>query len=239
MPGVSAPATPPLHVRTPSVPVAGAALLLHGGRVRGTSRVPPWSVAYLRMRPFADRLGRDGAPAGLAVALLRHLQRGWNGDQRSPVADARWALDEIRTRFGDVPVALIGHSMGGRTALAVADDPSVRTVVALAPWIEPGDSVEPVTGRNLLIVHGTNDRMTNPGQSARFAEAAAGRAAHVSFVSVAGERHAMLRRPGFWSGLASAYTIETLFHRPPAGTEDAEITNVVAAALADTPVIRV
>ena len=77
---------------------------------------------------------------GLAVVSLRHCMRGWNGDLRSPVADARWALDQFRERFGDVDVALVGHSMGGRTALAVADDPSVRSVVALAPWIEPGDA---------------------------------------------------------------------------------------------------
>ena len=37
-----------------------------------------------------------------------------------------------------MPVVLLGHSMGGRTAVAVADDPSVVGVVALAPWLPAG-----------------------------------------------------------------------------------------------------
>ncbi len=84
---------------------------------------------------------------GLAVAQVRYRVRGWNGAERSPVADTSWALDELATRFPDVPVALVGHSMGGRAAIYAAGARRVRAVVGLAPWIEPGDPVAPLTGR--------------------------------------------------------------------------------------------
>jgi alpha-beta hydrolase superfamily lysophospholipase len=232
-------AVPILGVDAGPGPVTAAALVLHGGRAKSTSAVPPWSVAYLRMRPFASALRRAGGAHGLAVVSLRHLVRGWNGDLRSPVADARWALDQIRAQFGDIDVGLVGHSMGGRTALAVADDRSVRSVVALAPWIEPGDSVDPVTGKDLLIVHGTADRMTDPNRSAAFAEAARGRAARVTYVAVRGDKHAMLRRARLWHGLSAAYTVQDLLHRPPDGTVDATITNIVQAAMTGTAVLTV
>ena len=61
----------------------------------------------------------------------------------------------------------------------------------------------------------------------------------MTYVAVGGERHAMLRRPGFWHGLAAAYTVEDLTHRPPKGTFHADVTNTVTAALAGTPTIRV
>jgi alpha-beta hydrolase superfamily lysophospholipase len=232
-------AVPDLRIEVGPGPVTAAALVLHGGRATSMSSVPPWSIAYLRMRPFAAALHRAGGAHGLAVVSLRNLVRGWNGDLRSPVADARWALDEIRARFGDVAIGLVGHSMGGRTALAVADDRSVRSVVALAPWIEPGDSVTPVTGRDLLIVHGTADRMTDPGRSAAFAEAARGQAARVTYVAVQGEKHAMLHRARLWHGLSAAYTVEDLLGRSPDGTVDGQITNIVQEAMAGIAVIRV
>jgi alpha-beta hydrolase superfamily lysophospholipase len=230
---------PVLQISTGPGPVTAAALVLHGGQPRSERSVPPWSLAYLRMRPFATALRRAGAGRGVAVASLRHLVRGWNGEHRAPVADARWALDELRRRFGDIEIALIGHSMGGRTALAAADDPSVRVVVALAPWIEAGDSVAPIAGRSLLIVHGTSDRMTSPQASAAYAEAAREIAAQVTYVAVEGGRHAMLRRPGFWHQLTAGYAVAQLTNKPPNGTVDPEVANVLAAAVAGTPLIRV
>ncbi|MGR4852480.1 alpha/beta fold hydrolase [Streptomyces sp. LARHCF252] len=56
--------------------------------------------------------------------------RGGSGHAR----DARRALGELARRAGDVPVVLVGHSMGGRAALRAADAPQVRAVPALAPW---------------------------------------------------------------------------------------------------------
>ena len=48
-----------------------------------------------------------------------------------------------------MPVYLLGHSMGGLTALCVADDPQVEAVVALAPWLnarDPGRTASPAAG---------------------------------------------------------------------------------------------
>jgi alpha-beta hydrolase superfamily lysophospholipase len=189
------------------------------------------------MRPFAAVLWRTGRAHGLVVARLRYGVRGWNGDARSPVTDARWALRELTRRFPGVAVGLVGHSMGGRAALAVADDPAVISVVALAPWIEPSDRSEPLAGRRLLIAHGSLDRVTDPAASAEFAERARAFAAQVTYVDIAGEKHAMLRRPMLWHHLAAGFSVGTLFDRTmsndaPFGTGGAQATNVVKNALA-------
>src|SRR6476660_972596 len=91
----------------------------------------------------------------MAVARLRFRVRGWNADAM-PVEDARWALDQVRTAYPGVPVALVGHSLGGRVALSVGDDPDVRLVVGLAPWVVPGDPLPGAVARTGLI-HGDRD----------------------------------------------------------------------------------
>ena len=47
---------------------------------------------------------------------------------------------QIRDEHPGVPVYLLGHSMGGLTAICAADDPQVDAVVALAPWLRPRDA---------------------------------------------------------------------------------------------------
>jgi predicted alpha/beta-hydrolase family hydrolase len=215
-----------LTVRRPATPPRAVVLLLHGGQARSHRRTRPWNGAVLRMIPFGWALARYD---GVVIARLRHRVRGWNGRERSPVAEARWALADLRARFPEQPIVLIGHSMGGRTALAVADEPRVRAVVALAPWIEQYDRVEPVTGRRLLIVHGEHDRITNPAASAAFA-ARARTVTGVSYVSVHGSEHAMLRRARLWHELAATFTAVTVLDQPPLGTPD--VRNVVGRALA-------
>src|SRR3954453_4781451 len=155
---------PPGVVEAPAViayPAAGATaavvLVLPGGRADSFEPTSTRHLSAVRMRPFARSLSRRGRRRGLVVWLVRYRYRGWNGEEMSPVPDARWALQEVRRRHGDVPVVLVGHSMGGRTAMRVADDPSVRAVVALAPWLPDGEPVEHLAGRSVLIVHGTLD----------------------------------------------------------------------------------
>lgn len=225
-------AQPSLSMRTPSGPVRGIVLVLHGGRARSNARARANQLAVLRMRPFANELAAAGRGDGLAVAQLRYRVRGWNGDLQSPVHDARWALRRLAERFPDVPVALVGHSMGGRTALYVADEPNVRAVVALAPWIERGDPVGPLTGRRVLIAHGDHDRLTSPKASAAYARAAAGIAASVSYVVVRAERHAMLRRAAVWHTLSTGFVLGVLFGTRPDGTDAGDATNVLTQALA-------
>ena len=223
---------PALTVRLPDGPVRAVVLVLHGGRSHGTGPVRAGQLAVLRMVPFAGDLHRAGRTEGLAVARLRYVQRGWNGTAQAPVADARWALGEMQRRFPGSPVAMVGHSMGGRAALYVASYPSVQAVVALAPWIEQGDPTGQLAGRRILIAHGTRDRITSAAASASYAREAAHVAASVSYVLVQDDRHAMLRRARVWHELATGFVLGVLCAKLPAGTMDPRITNVLTKALA-------
>lgn len=210
-----------LRVSRPRRPVRGVALVLHGGRSDSITPARPWQLAVLRMRPFAWSLRRAGAADGLAVARLRYRVRGWNGAERSPVADAEQALAELARRFPGVPIALVGHSMGARTALYAAGHPAVRVVVGLAPWIEVGDlerTLPGLAGRRVLFAHGDLDRMTDPRSSAVYARRAAATAASFSYVTVTADKHAMLGRARLWHELATGFVLGALWGPSPAGT---------------------
>lgn len=175
----------------------GVVLVLHGGREAG-SRATRWGqLAVVRMIPFANAVAAAGSD-DLAVVRLRYAIRGWNGPTQSPLADARWALEEIRRRYPGRPIGLLGHSMGGRVALHLADEPDVRALVGLAPWVGRSDSARGRPGLRALLMHGTRDRMTDPGATERMAEAMSRLGADVTWRPVPGERHAMLRRASFW-----------------------------------------
>lgn len=219
----------------PGGEVRAVALVLPGGRARGMTPVRARQLAVVRMAPFATSLQRAGAAHGLAVARLRYLVRGWNGSVQSPVADVRWALDRLEERFSEAPVALVGHSMGGRAAMYAAAHGSVRAVVGLAPWLEPGDPYVQLAGRHVLIAHGDLDRMTSATASAAYARSAAAVAASVSYVAVHRERHAMLRRAATWHQLTTGYVLTILSGVPPNETVDAGAANVLTKVLAGTP----
>ncbi|GAB3562967.1 alpha/beta hydrolase [Amycolatopsis endophytica] len=189
-------------------PVRAVVLVLHGGAENGLNVVRPWGLAYLRMVPLARTIHRATARHGVEVRLLRNRVRGWNDPDLHPVSDARWALERIHAERPGVPVFLAGHSMGGRVALRVADDPRVRAVLALAPWTPPAEPVEPVGDRKVLIAHGTRDRITPPGESFAYAERAQAVAERVVRVEVRSEGHAMLHRPGVRNRLAREFALE-------------------------------
>lgn len=228
-------ADPALTVEPPDGIVRGVALVLHGGRETSTDLVRPRQLAVVRMTPFAASLRRAGRRRGLAVARLRYLVRGWNGPAQSPVADVRWALDRLAARFPDVPVAMVGHSMGGRAAVFAADHPSVSTVIGLAPWIEPEDPYVGVADRHVLVVHGDLDRTTSPKASAAWLRRAAEVAASASYVSIRHERHAMLRRAGLWHGVTTGYVLAALRGADPTQTVRGESARIVTRALAGKP----
>ncbi len=185
----------------------GVVLVLHGGRADSYDAVSARHLSPARMRPFARSLHRQGGPHGLAVWTLRNRYRGWNGEDMSPVHDARWALAQISQEHPGVPVYLLGHSMGGLTALCVADDAQVDAVVALAPWLNHKTSVEPLASRRVLIVHGTDDRWTSPAKSLDYARRADGVAASVDYVSLKGVGHFMIRRVALWNVLANGFIL--------------------------------
>lgn len=166
-------------------------------------------LAVLRTRPFASRI-RQLAGDKLAVVRMRYTVRGWNGAAESPVPDAHFALDRIAQLFGDLPVGLVGYSMGGRTAMRVADRSPVTTVVGLAPWLVQGDQYGNLAGHNVLFIHGTHDRTTSWKGSRFVARELSAEGANATFVQINGEGHPMLRKPILWHDLAAGYVIHHL-----------------------------
>lgn len=199
-----------LHVRPAVGATRAVALVLPGGRADSFEPTAARHLSGVRMRPFAASLQRDGARHGLEVWSVRYRVRGWNGEQASPLVDVTSALDQVRDRHGDVPVVLVGHSMGGRVAMRLAGDESVVAAVGLAPWLPDGEPVEQLTGRRVLLVHGDRDGVTSPRATKRFAERAQPFAAHLDLVLVRGERHAMVLRSRTWHRLATAFTLDSL-----------------------------
>ncbi|MCU1458111.1 MAG: hypothetical protein JWL73_2203 [Actinomycetia bacterium] len=190
----------------------GVALLLHGGRENSRQGVTPFQLPVLRMIPFGWAIRR--LRPDLTVARLQFRLRGWNGECASPVADALWALDEIQDRYGRVPVVLVGHSMGGRTAMRAAAHPSVLGMVGLAPWLPGTEPVDGLAGKDLVVLHGTRDHTTSASASLAFTERAAGIARQSVYVQVARSGHTMLRRARRWHRLTAAYVAAMLDDAP-------------------------
>ncbi|GHF37830.1 pimeloyl-ACP methyl ester carboxylesterase [Amycolatopsis bartoniae] len=190
--------------------IRAVTLVLHGGAETGLAPVRPWSPAYLRMVPIARAVATATARYGVEVRLLRNRVRGWNSPQLHPVSDARHALERIHAERPGVPVFLVGHSMGGRVALRVADDPAVTSVCALAPWTPAGEPVEPVRGRDVVLAHGTLDRITEPAESFAYARRAQAVAARLLRFELMSESHAMLLRAPAWHRLVRRFVLDAL-----------------------------
>ncbi|WP_299444070.1 alpha/beta hydrolase [uncultured Phycicoccus sp.] len=189
----------------------GVVLVLHGGAERGSNPVTWLRLAVLRMLPFATALRERGGDR-LVVLRLKNRVRGWNGTRQDPVQDARWALERIRRVLPGVPIALVGHSMGGRVALLLASDAGVAAVAALAPWIE-GDTRQPRPGTAVLLMHGTRDRMTDPRRTAIVARRWDESGADVRHLEVPDAAHAMLRRASYWHRTVADFVSAELLGR--------------------------
>jgi alpha-beta hydrolase superfamily lysophospholipase len=196
----------------------GLVLMLHGGAETNLEPVDRRSLPWVRSRLMMVQLRRAFHAAGLDVWLLRYRVVGWNHGQAehpSPVQDARWALDEVRAAHGSLPVVLLGHSMGARTAVTVADDRSVHGVVGVAPWFPPDHPVEPLSGRHLVAAHGRADRVTNFGATKHFVSRAGSVAASTEFIDMGDRDHYMLKGLREWNQVARDRVI-TLFDEPAA-----------------------
>lgn len=179
-------------------PTRAAVLILHGGRADSLAPSRPWHVSRLRMRPFVRAVLRAVPDRDVFVGEVRYRLRGWNGAAADPVADVHRALAELTDLVGEVPVVLVGHSMGGRAALRAAAAPRVRAVVALAPWCPAGEPVAHLRDKRVIVLHGDRDRITEPAASFALVRRAAKEGSAASAVRVAGGDHAMLRRARTW-----------------------------------------
>lgn len=217
----------PDHGPVPSLEVVGdphpdpaaVVLVAHGGSSQGRDTGARRRLTYWRMRPFGQQLERAGRHhrtdlgRGVAVYLLRYRYRGWNGAAMDAYRDASWAVGEITRRHPGRPLALLGHSMGGRAVLRAAGEPGVVAVCALAPWLE-GDPVEQLAGRSVLIAHGDRERMTDPAASFDFAVRARRVTDRIARFDVLGDGHAMLRRAADWSSLVRRFVLGELGVEP-------------------------
>ncbi len=95
--------------------------------------------------------------------------------------------------------------MGGRTAVHVADDPRVRGVVALAPWLPPGEEVAALRGKRLYAAHGSRDRITSARGTAAYVRRAAEVASYAEFHDMGPVGHYLLRHRKAWN----AYAVES------------------------------
>jgi dienelactone hydrolase len=89
----------------------------------------------------------------LVFAEVRYRIKSWNKLDWC-VEDARAAVAQI----GAQRTLLLGFSMGGAVSVRTADDPSVETVLGLAPWLPEQLSLEPLGGKRLRVLHGSLDR---------------------------------------------------------------------------------
>ncbi|HEX4191384.1 MAG TPA: alpha/beta fold hydrolase [Marmoricola sp.] len=183
----------------------GLVLMLHGGAENGLQPVDGRSLALRRTRAMFATISPDLVAAGSLVALLRFTVKGWNASgtgEPSPVADARSALAELHAAHPELPIVLLGHSMGARTAARVADAPGVVGVVGLAPWFPADEPIGALAGKHLVTAHGTRDRITSPKASRIFTERAAEVAEDTDYLSMKGLGHYMLSGAKRWNRVA-------------------------------------
>ncbi len=195
------PATPGLTALDSVREPRSVVLVLHGGKDRSRSPVTGRSLSWQRAAALGRTLARRLHDDGVAVRLLRYRTVGWNGGA-DKVADARTGLDAVREALGDLPVALVGHSMGGRTACRAADHPSVHGVVALAPWLPPGEPVHALTGRELHAAHGRRDRITRARDTRAYVERASTVARAATYTDMGDRGHYLLTGIHAWNGFA-------------------------------------
>jgi alpha-beta hydrolase superfamily lysophospholipase len=199
-------------------PVTGVLLLAHGGKERSHRPVGPRNGPVQRMRWIGTAIAPRLAGPGIAVHVLRFRYQGWNGSAKDPVADVRWAVEQLAARYGEVPVALVGHSLGGRAVVNAADAPGVVAVLGLAPWLPPTEPIAQLAGRRLLLAHGTQDRITSPRSSFEYAARARAAGHEVARVVLPSSGHTLLTRARDWNRLVIAFAHSALLSEPPSAS---------------------
>ncbi len=124
---------------------AAAVVCVNGGQrgeVEGTwSASLEWLVR--RLAPHFPRL---------AFGEVKYRIKSWKR--------LDWCVDDAKAAIvavGATRTLLLGFSMGGAVAVRAADEPSVETVLGLAPWLPDRLPLSPLHGRRLRVVHGALD----------------------------------------------------------------------------------
>lgn len=119
----------------------------------GTARPRPgtWSanVEYL-VRALAPTLPHVG------FAEVRYRVRSWKQLDWC-IEDGSTAIDAV-IAAGAQEVVLLGYSMGGAVAGAIAGHPLVERVIGLAPWLPERLPMPGMRGRRFDVFHGSLDR---------------------------------------------------------------------------------
>ncbi len=158
-----------------------------GAEVEGT-----WSASI-------EWLVRRLAPRfpGLGFGEVRYRIKSWKRMDWC-VDDARAAVREV----GAPRTLILGFSMGGAVAIRAAVEPTVETVVGLAPWIPDQLPLETLRGRRLAVIHGMLDRWlpgipgVSPTSSRRGYERAQALGVDGEYTLVPGALHGIAFRAG-------------------------------------------
>lgn len=128
---------------------ATVVLCLNGGTARDVPGTWSASVEYLvrRLAPVMP---------GHGWAEVRYRVRSWKRLELC-IEDGAAALDHLGDA-GVRRVVLVGYSMGGAVATAVAGHPLVSGVVGLAPWLPERLDMSGMRGRRIDVLHGSLDR---------------------------------------------------------------------------------
>lgn len=212
--------TPHLLGSAPAGRADAFILILHGGKPRSSrTYLPVLNASLLRMLPF-DRDIRnrihahpDARDLTIGTHVLQYRVRGWNEPDRDSAADAVWAVDEIRRAHGDdTPIAVLGHSMGGRAAAHLVErrQDNVRSVFALAPWWPDLDGLRmEAASPTLRVLHGSIDPITSPKDSRRQTEHLAAAGVDARWFAVPSAGHYMFRQPSLWREMACEWIVDS------------------------------
>jgi pimeloyl-ACP methyl ester carboxylesterase len=89
----------------------------------------------------------------LRFAEVRYRIKSWERLDWC-IEDARSALDELAVRRA----LLVGFSMGGAVAAAIAGEESVVGLLGLAPWFPDRLPLDALRGKRIRVLHGRLDR---------------------------------------------------------------------------------
>lgn len=186
-----------------------AVLVLPGGTDFSYKPFSRTQSSALRMYPFSLSI-QARFPRSVRVHQATYRVYGWNGGQASPMPYARNSLQQLKRRYPDTPIALIGHSMGGRIVAQLGADEQVSDILALAPWWQFADWRHIHDDARVLAIHGENDTLTRPRRTEKGIAELVARGVDAEFVSVPNGGHAMLDHLGLWHGKALDFVGEAL-----------------------------